>query len=699
MEPRLKKRKGADVLRLGRRSFATQSAISELCRAVETDGLPEFYSRKAQSGAIKKFASQQTPYGPLMATFVGCGVTLAVQCPGPMMHYCAAHCSGFASLLAETVARHGSDDPWDLIVYADGVSPEDTLSKNDKRKFWAIYWSFQQFGQEALGTEEPWFTLAIVRLTELSKLDGGLSHLLGALLDTYMFNTEGVHFSLSGVALALASGVVILRSTSVIFLGDEPALADMCLAEGHAGIKSCMRCANLVLCRYFVEARDAPHNIRSTELDFNKFEPLTVARLRMMLLCLNDMHPVLNKTQFRNLSTRFGFNHSDFNLAMKPYAQFPKSIMFDWMHVYMVSGLLPQEFGKCMRELRREGAPTGYTEVLAFLDKWIWPRSTQTNLRKLIHAEANTSNLEAQFFSCRASELLTISPVLNLLFATIVASQAASASQTASACVTSLCACLDVVELLVATKNVTVPPALLRDAVARHATARKAAYGTDIDDNSMNMHMAQHLPGMMEDVGELFVCWVQERHHRLLTKYAGPRRSTASYERGVMENITVEQCQSLEPRWLDTGLVAPYQPRQATKRILEELGFGDCDGLEVARACRCCFGTVIIGDVVGLRGGAEGGCSSSAVSAEGKIEVGEVVLFLHWTGSGKERRATMSMWEFAPATIPCGHTWRMHATCRGMSLRDTRAIEATFVYSRDSPSSDAAIVIVPPKWR
>ena len=193
MEPWPKKRKGADVLRLGRRSFATQSAISELCRAVETDGLPEFYSIKA--------TNHQPPHGPLMATLVVCGV----QCPGPMMHYCATHCSGFASLLAETVARHGSDDPWDMIVYADGVSPEDTLSKNDKRKFWVIYWSFQQFGQEALGTEEPWFTLAIVRLTELSKLDGGLSHLFGALLDTYMFNPEGVNLSSSGVALAMAS--------------------------------------------------------------------------------------------------------------------------------------------------------------------------------------------------------------------------------------------------------------------------------------------------------------------------------------------------------------------------------------------------------------------------------------------------------------------------------------------------------------
>ena len=103
----------------------------------------------------------------------------------------------------------------------------------------------------------------IVRLTELSTLDGGLSHLLGVLLDTYMLNPEGVNMSLSGVALAMASGVVILRAASVIFIGDEPALADMCLAKGLAGIKSCMRCANLVLCRHVVEARGAPHNIRT----------------------------------------------------------------------------------------------------------------------------------------------------------------------------------------------------------------------------------------------------------------------------------------------------------------------------------------------------------------------------------------------------------------------------------------------------
>ena len=117
-------------------------------------------------------------------------VDLALLCPGRMLHYCARHCSGFATLLADAVRRCGTEEPWELIVYADGISPQDTLSKNDQRKFYAIYSSLKQFGEEALGTEEPWFTLSIARLTELQKLDGGLSHLLGVLLDTFFSTTR-----------------------------------------------------------------------------------------------------------------------------------------------------------------------------------------------------------------------------------------------------------------------------------------------------------------------------------------------------------------------------------------------------------------------------------------------------------------------------------------------------------------------------
>ena len=101
--------------------------------------------------------------------------------------------------------------------------------------------------------------------------------------------------------------------------------------------------------------------------------------------------------------------------------------------------------------------------------------------------------MECEYFSCSASELLTLVPVLNLFFATIVMTQGYCTAQ-----VTSLCACLDVVELLATVKNTTVSPAILREAVNRHVTCRTAAYGADIDNNAMKRHMTQHLAEMLE---------------------------------------------------------------------------------------------------------------------------------------------------------------------------------------------------------
>ncbi len=121
-------------------------------------------------------------------------------------------------------------------------------------------------------------------------------------------------------------------------------------------------------------------------------------------------------------------------------------------------------------------------------------------------------------------------------------------------------------------------------------------------------------------------------------------------------------------------------------RVLAELGLAR-DGVEaVARPCKCRFGTISVGDVVGLRDGGEA------------VLVGEVVLLLRWSGQ-QGSHAIMSLWERDGATAAAGHTWRMRAACRGMSPHETSAIDDAFIYSRDSPTSDVAMVVVPPKWR
>ena len=160
---------GADILHLARKHFASRSAVVDVLKAVERDGMPKHFSRATQYDRRKKFAATRTMYGPLVCSILLHGVVIAVQSPAAMLVHCSENCRGFRKLLQDTYDRQGANAPWSLILYADGVSPADTMSKNDQRTFYAVYWSFQDFGPAALATEEVWFTLAVMRTTLLEK--------------------------------------------------------------------------------------------------------------------------------------------------------------------------------------------------------------------------------------------------------------------------------------------------------------------------------------------------------------------------------------------------------------------------------------------------------------------------------------------------------------------------------------------------
>ena len=147
-------------------------------------------------------------------------------------------------------------------------------------------------------------------------------------------------------------------------------------------------------------------------------------------------------------------------------------------------------------------------------------------------------------FSSAASELLSLLPALSVFFGGLLGKLEGDLL----AAVVSLVACMHVVDLLMALK---VPDAVavvdLRAAIQDHAEKRQAGFGADLDDAAIKAHLAgAHLANQCEKHGTLFSCFVQERHHRLLTKYAAQRKSTRTYEVGVVEEITVEQVQDLE---------------------------------------------------------------------------------------------------------------------------------------------------------
>jgi len=127
--------------------------------------------------ASEKMCAARTDYGRLVENIVlSNGSTVAVQNPLAMLYTCAEKSEKFADLLARTVAQ--TESPLNIILYLDGITPADALTKADSRKITAIYWSFLEFGPKMLSSEDVWFCVACTRLTITNELDGQISNLL-----------------------------------------------------------------------------------------------------------------------------------------------------------------------------------------------------------------------------------------------------------------------------------------------------------------------------------------------------------------------------------------------------------------------------------------------------------------------------------------------------------------------------------------
>ncbi len=81
------------MLTWGRTHFASKSATAELIYDVEADGVPPHFSKTCQYETRNMFANKMTPYGLLVKSCIVAHVTVAVQNPPAVLHYCADTCA------------------------------------------------------------------------------------------------------------------------------------------------------------------------------------------------------------------------------------------------------------------------------------------------------------------------------------------------------------------------------------------------------------------------------------------------------------------------------------------------------------------------------------------------------------------------------------------------------------------------------
>ena len=364
-----------DLAKLGRKKFVSQSALADILRAVrDADSLPAGISRSSVKRKREEAVDVETPFGPVQRTWQLQGVNgKAVEVhylhPAAMVWYCHRSCNKFRSFLDRRLREHPSSihSKWGLLFYSDEITPGNALKPSNSRKLQAIYYSFREFGPDALGHEHAWFLLRATRTKTVRQLRDGMSQLCRAAIESF-FQTPG-NFA-HGLQM---EGHFLCANISMV-VSDESALKMMFANKGASGKLLCMLCRNVVRTRYAPNPLTAPL-VLHTCLREDRFLQHDLHSLKDVVQHLAERSTVLNKGDMDELEIALGFNHAPCGPlssdCVMEHMDPTKCLCYDWMHIYLVGGLFHLEANLLLQSLAP--AKIKVADLHAFSNQFQWP--------------------------------------------------------------------------------------------------------------------------------------------------------------------------------------------------------------------------------------------------------------------------------------------------------------------------------------
>ena len=231
-----------------------------------------------------------------------------------MLHMATEGGGEFAAFLERKYDEKPSsrENPWNLVFYADEITPGSALKADNLRKIQAAYWSFLEFGGAALAKELFWFVYTTKRPSEVNKLKGGMIQVMRVMLEMF-FSTNGHNIQLAGIVLVTPSGRRI-RIHAVInaFVMDEATHKEIWGCKGASGLKNCMLCMHHTKLDHGLPGYD--NYFQEYMQDARRFDLHTDATVKAVMRRLQ--REVNSGGDVEALQIQLGWSYDDQNLLL-----------------------------------------------------------------------------------------------------------------------------------------------------------------------------------------------------------------------------------------------------------------------------------------------------------------------------------------------------------------------------------------------
>lgn len=668
------------------------SALAEILNKC-VDDMPEIRDRNALRQARDLQITADTPYGPLLQTLQverddGSIHDLQIISPFAHLYVAAKTCKSFADMLKArlNVKVCTPASPWGFILYSDEVVPGNTMAILNARKLWALYWSLLEYGPSILSDEEAWSCVVAEPTDNVKLLNSGIGQVFTVLLK-FLF-ASATHRLQDGALLLdlFGGGQVRLFINLRMIVQDGGAHKQVFCLKGDSGMKFCLECRTLFSVRSSVVDENGQSIFTCNLYRHSEMDMATDADVRGTVRRLAD----IAATRPRELYLRqqaCGFVHMKYNMilareldgVLEPVSH----KAHDWMHAMMVSGVFNVILFLTLYCL--SVVDSDITDKLQqYVRLWSFPRRIGQNPQRLSDLFSKNrweSNKKAKTFKCSASEGLTLYPIIwCYIHAVFVRNRTLT-----SVCEAYMMLC-NIIDLLVSIPHGQVTPPMLHEAVD---VFLKACVDAGWKEYFIpKFHWLIHLASDLQRFGTLCSCWVQERKHRLVKRFANYNRSQKKYTSGMLAEITCHHfaCLSSADHFdLRPHLVAPTKV---------------CKPNVISRLSASCPGIPLMGNVITSQRARVSEFEICRVrdvvvfkNQPGELTIGEIWFFF---ASGETLGCVISSWRVL-STDEVQGTCTARITDDNVGVRMIIDILAATTYRRKSDGT--AQVIVPCMYR
>ena len=557
----------------------SQSALSAVLDDVEQHGVPALHSRRDLYAARELQATTMTPYGELHQdvdlTTIAAGPrsTLRIAHPLALLWLAYTTCIAFGDFIDACHAAKPStqDAPWSLCLYSDEVTPGNPLVVEQKKKVQVVYWSMLEFGADALSREDMWFLICQKRSADVNKIEGGMAQLFGSLIKQFFLVATST-LMLGGMALKRAGKPALrLFAKLACFVQDGGAHKVTWHCKGDAGTKHCLICKNLFTDKSQLVAEDDTELLRCNVIVHAELDRASSAELRFAARRVTAFRSIDDPETFKYRQMALGFTYMPYNIlcddALTNIVAPREQFMFDWMHCVFVGGVWNTVMHQILENLRDAVDADPYTLFHDYLALWHWPGQLKSQrVHEIFASKRRTGNASANIFKCGASEGLSAYAVVAHFIQKVL--------QPLDICGPALLAYIALTDLIdclyLANRGHTTRDMMFR-AVERFLALFVAAFGIEL--LSPKFHWLLHFEDNLHRFGTLISCFVHERKHKSVKRYANNHRNTAALEKAIMHECTATHLAVLDDPTshvfqFSVGLIGP---KLAPKKVRDFL--------------------------------------------------------------------------------------------------------------------------------